>query len=717
MSIAFIEWHSAAMLWGLAGVALPLVAHLLSRRGSRPVSLPTARFLALAHAQRGRRLRLAQWALLALRIAIIALIALAFARPQWREGSRQQLPQGAREIVLVLDASASTARHGTGASYFSLAVRRAAQMLDGLDTGDHAAVVVAGVSAEPILPRLSENIGALRDRLAGLEPGVGSANLADAVRLARRLPSVLNSAETPAGPSVREVILLTDGQSTHIDDLRSLAGEAGASILRIESIGDASSVGNLALTAMAVSPPRPTRGGEFLIHANVTNHGSQPATVELRCEFEPRLSKSPLPVMVSVEPGATATATVRCRADGAGSYRVRLTLPADALAADDTLQATVDVRRAMQVAILSIGADEPRSTASYLDAALRPDDDSPYEVRTFDPSRARLDAVDWSRLDAVILCESGQLSLEWLGRIDHFVRGGGALWWFIDSVEAAAATDVFSSLNSGGPGLPLVVRDLADASTNAIWSSADPTHEALASFDGPSLGSLQGVRHLRFAHLVTAPGASELIRASDGAPIVAVAAVESGRSLLFNGSIDRDASEFTRQPLFPALVHEWMSWLTGRAATMATVHPGPAAFIELQPGAAPSRPLRVEPEQPFTSIEEGGRRLVRIDRVSGVGAIDVFDADKGAWLGGASVTIDPRESSMDRADEALIASLESTASAGQDAGHAPPTPMNSALPVPGRRVELWPWLALLAALAAGVESAVALAATRREVGA
>jgi hypothetical protein len=76
-----MTFTDATILTALAALAVPLVIHLLGRRRARIVQLPTMRFAEGAHiASRGRRW-LKGAALLAARLAVIALLVLALAGP------------------------------------------------------------------------------------------------------------------------------------------------------------------------------------------------------------------------------------------------------------------------------------------------------------------------------------------------------------------------------------------------------------------------------------------------------------------------------------------------------------------------------------------------------------------------------------------------------------------------------------------------------------
>src|SRR5947209_19185579 len=73
---------NAAMLVGLAGAAIPIVIHLLNRRNDPVVDWAAMQFLEFSPRER-RRLNLAELLLMLARMALLAMVALALARPLW----------------------------------------------------------------------------------------------------------------------------------------------------------------------------------------------------------------------------------------------------------------------------------------------------------------------------------------------------------------------------------------------------------------------------------------------------------------------------------------------------------------------------------------------------------------------------------------------------------------------------------------------------------
>ena len=117
------------LLFSLAGIGLPIVAHLLSRRRFDVVEWAAMQFLNPSKKTR-RRLKLEEMLLLLLRIGLITLIVLSVSRPWipggWLSGYHSA---GSRTVVVVIDGSNSMSRTDGVNSMHQNAIRRASEFL------------------------------------------------------------------------------------------------------------------------------------------------------------------------------------------------------------------------------------------------------------------------------------------------------------------------------------------------------------------------------------------------------------------------------------------------------------------------------------------------------------------------------------------------------------------------------------------------------------
>ena len=86
---------NAAMLMGLAGASLPVIIHLLNRRRGPVIDWGAMQFLEPGRRSR-RRIRLAEILLMAARMALLAFVALALARPFWSQRASGPARDGGR---------------------------------------------------------------------------------------------------------------------------------------------------------------------------------------------------------------------------------------------------------------------------------------------------------------------------------------------------------------------------------------------------------------------------------------------------------------------------------------------------------------------------------------------------------------------------------------------------------------------------------------------
>ena len=126
-------------LVALAGLAIPVLLHLIQKERKNVVQFPSLMFLRRIPYQSVQRRRIRHWLLLAMRLAALALIVLAFARPFFR---RQDVgaaaASGAREVVVLVDRSYSM-EYG---DHWQRALSAARDAINGLNPSDRGSIVL-----------------------------------------------------------------------------------------------------------------------------------------------------------------------------------------------------------------------------------------------------------------------------------------------------------------------------------------------------------------------------------------------------------------------------------------------------------------------------------------------------------------------------------------------------------------------------------------------
>src|SRR5210317_141192 len=170
-------------LLGLLGIGIPLAIHLIRRQQAERVVLPTVRFLKRAPKKLVYFQRLQQLLLLALRIVILGLLALAFARPIFTGAFSQMVGAIPQSLVILLDTSMSMQY----ADRFDRGKAAVISELELLQQGDEAAIVTFADSPETV-QLLTTDLTALKNfALNSPAPGYRSTHFLPALHLADQI--------------------------------------------------------------------------------------------------------------------------------------------------------------------------------------------------------------------------------------------------------------------------------------------------------------------------------------------------------------------------------------------------------------------------------------------------------------------------------------------------------------------------------------------------
>ncbi len=267
------------MLFGLAALAVPVIIHLLNHRRYQVVDWGAMRFLQMSKVTR-RRLFLEEILLMLLRMALLALLPLAFARLIWgADWLAWMQPRPNRDVVLIFDGSSSMNCTADGKTTQDAAKEWAAEYIKGLVPGDGVAVFQARQQVLPVVAEPSRDLNhyvpdAIRDMP---RPG-GGCDLPAAIQAANALLSKSRRGE-------RDVIVLSDGQRFGWSDpmtmqhWRQMGGQIGAThgsprlwVVNLDPTRDPDPP-NWAIDPLRVDFPVIPVGSEATFHTALEIHG------------------------------------------------------------------------------------------------------------------------------------------------------------------------------------------------------------------------------------------------------------------------------------------------------------------------------------------------------------------------------------------------------------------------------------------------------------
>ncbi len=560
-----------------AAVVVPVLIHLLLRPRARRVEIGSVRFLQRAVRESRRRRKVRRWLLLLLRAAAVLLLALLFARPYLaaRADGRE------REVVLLIDRSASMAAVQSGRPLLAQALQAAEKVLRDLPEGTATHVACFDSGGVHVLPEGKLDT-ALPAGFAGTDYGQALSWARDRVLLSARRE--------------RLVYLFTDLQRC---GLAGQAFEGWPADVPVEVVEVGTPLAaNLAVESAEVSHTALRPKTAVVVTAGVVNAGPLPATaVPVRLSLEGPEGPWQQVQTVSIGPASRSTARFVLPIEKAGLYTGFVEITAEDPFPPDNRRWLAFEARLPDWLLLVDGA--PGSTVFgnetyYLEAALRlrlSDKDSP---RTpYEPERLAWEAgaklPELGPYRVVVLCNVAALAEADIARLRAFVSGGGALLIFTGPNVKA---DGYEPLRRAGL-LPAKVEGVAGPD-EFRWDRWEKDHPILRPLSDPQHGDLRRIAFQQITQLSPAPGARVLAAAQTGEPLLIEGRLDQGTVLVVASTASRTWTEWPKTRLYLPLIHQIAAYLTERLPENQRVQQAPAGLgTENPPGIETRGRMRV----------------------------------------------------------------------------------------------------------------------------
>jgi hypothetical protein len=663
-------WLAPWFLLGLIGLGVPLWLHRFARQTEQKQPFASLMFLEASEVRRSRRHELRYWLLLALRLLLLALVALAFAGPLWRIVTPADGKGAATLHVIAIDTSMSMNQAGT----WERAQQRATELASAIRGADRAMLVAADhrllVLQEPVF---AGQTGTLRASITSLKPGYSRLDYGALVS---------GSSGWGAGPGERVVLhLVTDlqqsasplrfadlqpppGVTVDLVDVGVDAGNGQASNLRVAQVALAERNATEAVVRLEGDVVA-AKGRSLVLEINGVERARRALPTDL------------LPAVQRFDVGDL----------GEGEHRLSAHLvPADSLPQDDAYYALV---RRVQPRVLLIAAAPNGDDAVYLRAALQSLENPRFNVEVTAAATSATRSL--AEFAAVVVSDAGVLTPAASDTLTKYVNAGGAVLLTLGPRALQL------------PSVPLSGAKLASGRARAAGN--EPTRVSEVEQSHPVLrdpGLWRTIQFFRHVPVQAPRDATVLMRFENGTPLLMEQQLQTGKLLTFASPLDRAWNDLAIHPLVVQFVAEATAYLAGARAEAAMATVGAALESDL---------ARRGGGQVF---DPAGKRTVMLDgTTSGPRLVPELPGYYEVRGGGRSdfiaVNVDPRESSLTRLDEAArtrwLALKSASAPSGPQAAGAE---VRGAQAQAGTRlIPVWFWLLLAGCLLAFIEPLVA----------
>lgn len=669
MDLAFLN---LTFLFGALGAAVPLVLHLVRRQRAGIHVFSMVRFLISSQRAIVRQQRFRRILLLLLRMAACAILAVIFARPFLRDQDETVFAGTQPEAVSILVDTSYSMGYG---NRIALAKRRAAEILNELQTGDQVALLTFAVQA-----RVVREIGPNQAELPILLDTQVNATFqaTDYVEALRAADDQLSGSDFDR----RTVYLVSDFQQSGWNP-RSGGWRLSPGVqLRMIDVGDAQddntavtgveipTVASVESPAAAAAEDRtpdasatPTGGGTLSRQERALSGDGRTLDVAVRIR---NFGQAPFRDEVTLRVNGVETGKRRVdvpprsgrveifrQTFSAATNTGEVMLGDDGLPVDNRFYFTVNAPTPVRVLCLEERSrpNRPSEAAYYLSQALSLRRDPPVvvDVRSADA----LAVSDPSEYDVVISANLSVLPRAAKDRLTGYVRSGGSL---IIALNPAVSSGIFNS--SFGELLPGRIASLSSPDgprdRYRLLTDVNYQHPVFQPFSGPRHGDFGTVRFYRTARFEPDSSASVPARFDDGAAAVTEKPLGNGRTFLVLSTFDLAWTDFPIREVFVPFLYESIDYLASRG----TMHERGTGLYRLA-GEAVRLPddarhvVLPSGEQVPVETSRSGRKLFTQTRHPGL-----YRVQSAGGQQTFAVNLDTRESDFTRMDaEAFAAAM------------------------------------------------------------
>lgn len=567
-------------LVGLAGIAVPVIIHMIQREKKNVVEFPSLMFLRRIPYQSVRRRHVRNWPLLLLRLAALGLIVAAFARPFLRTASITAAASGgAREVVILIDRSYSMGYGDRWARAVALARDRVSE----LGASDRASIVFFDTGAEVALRSASDK-GRLTSAISAGKVSAAATKFGPALKLAGSILS--ESALTN-----REVMLISDFQRAGWLGAEGVRLPDGATMIPASVATD--QVSNVSVAPAVLLRSRFNDQERISVTSGAINRGTSPVSVDLTLEVDGRAIQTRT---LKLEAGGSGSASFDPFSPASRFTRATVRTGDDRLPRDNAYHFVVSPRDRVKVVI----AGGARESSLYMARALALGETPAFDVVQQggdpDPTGA-----------SVVILNDLAISPAAAERLAKFVDTGGGLFLALGQRASwPGASDILPA-QLGQP----IDRTRGNAGRLGVLEYGHPIFE---SFRAPRSGDFSSARVYTYRAVTPHTDAQVLARFDDGAPALLERRTGRGKVILWTTALDVGWNDLALKPVFLPFIHRVAAHLasyTERPSSMTVGDVLPAtgpAFAEATAGKA----------NDVVVLSPAGERVPMADRTRGV---------------------------------------------------------------------------------------------------
>ena len=619
-----MNFLNPTLLLGILGVSLPILAHILNKHQYKTTKWAAMQFLNRAVRIRSKQIKLKDIILLILRCLALIFLALALSRPTLQKGESKPIITGEKRtaITIALDTSFSMLHSNGSSTRLALAKAKIEQICKNINPGDPVSLITLADEHKVIIRNMAFNEQRFLDILDTIE---ASAEPLKTETIHSELRKIAEGIETLQ----KEIYLVSDMQNkdwkTHSSWSKKAYKElneiARIFIVPIEGSDDNLSISNIELFSGVF------RKGTIARYLTTVKNNSSKAKTNIAVDCLVNGINVDRKVIPVISAKSSQTVSFFIPFHNAGPAKITASLKNDSLNLDNVRRTVANIRDKVSVLCVE-GSTYGNSLESFISKAIQArgarTEREDFKVRSI--SWLSLPSQDLNNFDIVILSDIPEIGDKQALQLRDFVKKGNGLIWFGGENVKIKAWNKRTNFKEGPPLLPAIIGDaikLNDHDSTGLTIEPSLSEHAICKPLQSLPKDLLGEAQFQNIHKMTlASSASKVLNLSGSEdPLLIEQSLGRGHVFMFSSTSNPTWNNMALTPIFPMILQQMVTYLTGRKFEKDTLVGSPIALsYSERPDAnngifeSPSGDMFDVPVKQF-----GSQYVARIDKTKEVG--------------------------------------------------------------------------------------------------
>ncbi|MCM8805552.1 MAG: BatA and WFA domain-containing protein [Candidatus Omnitrophica bacterium] len=517
-------------LWGLAGISVPVLIHLFSRKKSPPYFFSTLKFIKLTQKKTIRRQKIEEIIVLLLRTAIVACLFIAIAQPV---SKKYFFAEKENWVVLILDDSASMSA-GSSNDVWKNLQSASEKILASLKKGTHISVIFSSGKTIPFTTIVEDVAREIRESKPGFH--------GNTMQLA--LDKASSMLEKESG--YQRIFIVSDLQKQTWEKIESSGlKKINADIIIVDVSENYQS--NLTIKDFYPLPVKNT------YVCSIINWGNQDVTAELKISDRDYETAKHL----TIEKGKTTEIEIKTEKE-LQSLKAELLYP-DILKPDNCF--FLQKEASGEKKVLLIGSDD--TSIFYTRSSVA----SAGTISVEMGKQEEIPSMQLEKYRAIIFVNPQRTEPSTRNKIAEYVFNGGTLIYFAG--ERIVPDDFNSDWYIKEKNAFLMPAKLSNKSdfirpARIVWVATG--HPLFGEFGEKTLDYLKTISFNSCVSIKEITG-DILIRLDNGYPALCEKKTGKGRIFLFTFTPASSWTNFQTKPFFPVIMTVMLEYLSGSVST------------------------------------------------------------------------------------------------------------------------------------------------------